>query len=209
MKDLNFKILVPAYNSERYVNDLFHRFEEMDLLDKVVVVDDGSRDNTLQICEDRKVTVLSNETNGGKGSALKKGFKEGLIDCIATDHAPHALFEKEMEFGSAPFGIIGLETALGIICTELLHTGILTIKEIVEKFSINPAKILGIGERSLKKGQDAYITIFDPDKEWTVKVDDFASKSSNSPYDGWKLKGCAVITIVKGKIVYREGEFFK
>ncbi len=141
--------------------------------------------------------------------ALKKGLKEGIIDCIATDHAPHALFEKEMEFGSAPFGIIGLETALGIACTELLHTGILTIKEIVEKFSINPAKILDLGERSLKKGQDAYITIFDPDKEWTVKVDDFASKSSNSPYDGWKLKGYPVMTIVKGKIVFREGEFFK
>ncbi|MCK4980152.1 MAG: glycosyltransferase, partial [Candidatus Delongbacteria bacterium] len=87
MKDLNFKILVPAYNSERYIIDLFHRFEEMDLLDKVVVVDDGSRDNTLQICEDRKVTVLSNETNGGKGSALKKGFSymvENKIDFFLT-----------------------------------------------------------------------------------------------------------------------------
>lgn len=75
MKDLNFKILVPAYNSERYIDDLFHRFEEMDLLDKVIVVDDGSKDKTMQICEDRKVVVLSNKTNGGKGSALKKGFK--------------------------------------------------------------------------------------------------------------------------------------
>jgi dihydroorotase len=141
--------------------------------------------------------------------ALKKGLKEGIIDCIATDHAPHALFEKEMEFGSAPFGIIGLETALGIVCTELVHKGIIDLMELVRKMSVNPAKILGIGERSLKKGQDAYITIFDPDKEWTVKVDDFASKSSNSPYDGWKLKGYPVMTIVKGKIVYREGEFFK
>ena len=75
MKELNFKILVPAYNSERYIDDLFHRFEEMGLLDKVVVVDDGSKDRTLQICKDRKVIALSNETNGGKGSALKKGFK--------------------------------------------------------------------------------------------------------------------------------------
>ncbi|TES92863.1 MAG: dihydroorotase [Candidatus Cloacimonadota bacterium] len=140
--------------------------------------------------------------------ALKKGLKEGIIDAIATDHAPHALFEKEMEFGSAPFGIIGLETALGIVCTELLHTGMLSLKEIIEKMSVNPAKILGIGKRSLKKGEEAYITVFDPEKKWTVNVDDFVSKSSNSPYGGWKLKGCAVITIVKGKIVYKEGEFF-
>lgn len=141
--------------------------------------------------------------------ALKKGLKDGIIDAIATDHAPHALFEKEMEFGSAPFGIIGLETALGIACTELVQTRILSLKELVEKMSVNPARILGIGERSLKKGQDAYLTIFDPEKEWTVNVDDFASKSTNSPYDGWKLKGYPVITIVKGKIVYREGEFLK
>jgi len=113
-----------------------------------------------------------------------------------------------MEFGSAPFGIIGLETALGIVCTELLHTGMLSLKEIIEKMSVNPAKILGIGKRSLKKGEEAYITVFDPEKKWTVNVDDFVSKSSNSPYGGWKLKGCAVITIVKGKIVYKEGEFF-
>lgn len=141
--------------------------------------------------------------------ALKKGLKEGIIDAIATDHAPHALFEKEMEFGSAPFGIIGLETALGIACTELVRTGILSLKELVEKMSVNPAKILGVGKRSLKKGEEAYITVFDPEKKWTVKVNDFVSKSNNSPYDGWKLKGSAVITIVKGKIVYREGEFFK
>ena len=141
--------------------------------------------------------------------ALKQGLKNGIIDIIATDHAPHALFEKEMEFGSAPFGIIGLETALGVCCTELFHTGILKLNNLIEKMSVNPARILGIGERSLKKGQDAYITVFDPDKEWIVNVDDFASKSSNSPYNGWKLKGYPVMTIVKGKIVYREGEFYR
>jgi len=141
--------------------------------------------------------------------ALKKGLKKGIIDAIATDHAPHALFEKEMEFGSAPFGIIGLETAIGVACTELVKTHILTLNELIEKFSVNPARILGMGERSLKQGNDAYITIFDPDKEWTVNVADFASKSSNSPYDGWKLTGYPVMTIVKGKIVYREGEFYR
>jgi len=141
--------------------------------------------------------------------ALKIGLKEGLIDCIVTDHAPHAFFEKEMEFGNAPFGIIGLETALGIVCTELIESGILSLAELVEKMSINPAKILGLGERTLKEGSDANITVFDPNKKWTVDVKKFVSKSSNSPYDGWKLKGQAVMTIVKGKIVYREGEFQK
>jgi dihydroorotase len=141
--------------------------------------------------------------------ALKKALKDGTIDVIATDHAPHALFEKEMEFGSAPFGIIGLETALGVVWTELVETGILSINELVEKMSVNPAKILGLGRRNLKKDQPANITIFDPENEWTVNVDDFVSKSSNSPYDCWKLKGNPVITMVKGKIVYREGEFFR
>lgn len=139
--------------------------------------------------------------------ALKKGLKDGTIDVIATDHAPHAIFEKEMEFGSAPFGILGLETAIGVCCTELIHTGVLSLSQLVEKMSVNPARILGIGERSLRKGETAYITVFDPNKEWTVDVDAFASKSSNSPYDGWQLKGYPVMTVVRGRIVYREGEF--
>jgi dihydroorotase len=141
--------------------------------------------------------------------ALKKGLKDGTIDAIATDHAPHAVFEKEMEFGSAPFGIIGLETAIAVCCTELVHAGILTLTQLVEKMSVFPARILGIGERSLKEGNGADITLFDPDKEWTVDVDTFASKSSNSPYDKWKLRGYPVMTIVRGRIVYREGEFCK
>jgi dihydroorotase len=139
--------------------------------------------------------------------ALKKGLKDGTLDVIASDHAPHAIFEKEMEFGSAPFGIIGLETALGVCCTELVHSGELTLSQLVEKMSVNPARILGIGERTLKQGSDAHLTVFDPEKEWTVDVGDFASKSSNSPYDRWKLKGYPVMTMVGGRIVYREGEF--
>jgi dihydroorotase len=141
--------------------------------------------------------------------ALKKGLKDGTIDVIATDHAPHAIFEKESEFGSAPFGIIGLETAIGVCCTELIHPGVLTLSQLVEKMSANPARILGIGERNLKEGADASLTIFDPEREWTVEVDEFASKSSNSPYDGRKLKGYPVMTMVRGEIVYREGEFFR
>jgi dihydroorotase len=141
--------------------------------------------------------------------ALKKGLKDGTIDVISSDHAPHAFFEKEMEFGSAPFGVIGLETALGVVCKELVHRGILSLNQLVEKMSVNPARILGLGERSLKVGQDAFITVFDPKKEWTVDSDEFVSKSSNSPYGGAKLKGLPIMTIVKGKIVYKEGEFYK
>lgn len=141
--------------------------------------------------------------------ALKKGLKEGIIDVIATDHAPHALFEKEMEFGSAPFGIVGLETALGIVYTELVKTGILTLTELIEKLSVNPAKILGIGERSLKKGNNAYITIFDPKKEWVVDKKIFVSKCANTPFDGYKLTCKPVMTIRKGDIVFREGKFYK
>lgn len=141
--------------------------------------------------------------------ALKKGLRDGTIECIATDHAPHAIFEKEMEFGNAAFGIIGLETALGVCCTELVHTGILTLNDLIEKMSVNPARILGLDERTLKQGAPAYVTVFDPEKEWTVDADEFASKSSNSPYDKWILKGSPVMTIVRGTIVYREGEFCK
>lgn len=140
--------------------------------------------------------------------ALKKGLKDGTIDVIATDHAPHAIFEKEMEFGSAPFGIIGLETAIGVCCTELLHTGVLTLSQLVEKMSVNPARILGLDERTLKKGAPAYVTTFDPEKEWTAIAEEFASKSSNSPYDRWQLKGLPIMTMVNGAIVYREGDFY-
>lgn len=168
-----------------------------------------SLDSSLLVSFDSNLKMKPPLRTKNDIEVLKNGLKEGIIDVIATDHAPHALFEKEMEFGSAPFGIIGLETALGVVWTELVDNGILSVSELIEKMSVNPAKILGLGERNLKKDQVANITIFDPEKEWTVNVDDFVSKSSNSPYNGWKLKGYTVITMVKGKIVYREGEFFR
>jgi len=139
--------------------------------------------------------------------ALKKALKDGTIDVIATDHAPHMENEKDVEFDSAPFGMIGLETALSICIMELIDTNILTWKELVEKLSVNPSKILNLKRGTLKEGAIADITIIDPKKEWVYKKENIESKSSNSPFVGKKLKGVAVDVIVGGEIVLREEKF--
>lgn len=132
-------------------------------------------------------------------AAIKQGLKDGTLDVIATDHAPHAMDEKSVEFDYAPFGIVGLETALGLVF-KLVHEGVLTITEAVRKLSLNPASILKINKGTLSVGADADITIIDPDVEWTVDSSQFKSKSRNTPFDGWKLKGRAVQTIVGGRL---------
>lgn len=137
--------------------------------------------------------------------ALREGLADGTIDCIVTDHAPHSPEEKDVEFDAAPFGIIGLETSLGLILTELYHKGVLGLKDIISLMSTNPAQILGLKGGSLKVGDPADITIIDLEKEWKVKPSQFKSKSRNTPFGGWILKGKAIATIVGGGIVYREG----
>jgi len=137
--------------------------------------------------------------------ALREGLADGTIDCIVTDHAPHSPEEKDVEFDAAPFGIIGLETSLGLILTELYHKGVLGLKDIISLMSTNPAQILGLKGGSLKVGDPADITIIDLEKEWKVKPSQFKSKSRNTPFGGWILKGKAIATIVGGEIVYREG----
>ena len=137
--------------------------------------------------------------------ALREGLADGTIDCIVTDHAPHSPEEKDVEFDAAPFGIIGLETSLGLILTELYHKGILGLKDIISLMSTNPAQILGLKGGSLKVGDPADITIIDLEREWKVKPSQFKSKSRNTPFGGWILKGKAIATIVGGEIVYREG----
>ncbi|MBM2814676.1 MAG: dihydroorotase, multifunctional complex type [Ignavibacteria bacterium] len=121
--------------------------------------------------------------------ALLTGLSDGTIDCIATDHAPHALHEKNIEFEKASCGIIGLETSFGLSMTFLVHKGILSIHQLIEKMSCNPRKILGLRDISMKEGSCAEITIFAPDKEWTVDKTKFKSRSDNTPFDGWHLKG--------------------
>jgi len=132
-------------------------------------------------------------------AAIKQGLKEGTIDVISTDHAPHGMDEKSCEFDHAPFGIVGLETALGLVL-RLVDNGLLSITEAVRKLSVNPAAVLKIGKGTLSVGADADITIIDPKAEWTVDSAQFKSRSRNTPFDGWRLKGRAVHTIVGGKI---------
>jgi len=135
-----------------------------------------------------------------------KGLKDGTIDCIATDHAPHAVEEKNVEFEAAAFGVVGLETALPLVLTELVATGSLTLKKAIEKLTSAPAKILRLNKGTLKPGSDADIVIVDIEKEFEVKAEDFASKGKNSPFIGWKLKGIPQYVIVGGKIVLSEGK---
>lgn len=137
--------------------------------------------------------------------AIKAGLKDGTIDCIVTDHAPHHIDEKNCEFGYAPNGIIGLETSLGLGIKYLVNEGVLTIEELIKKMSVNPSKILGIAKGTLGVGKTADITIFDPKKSWTVEVDKFQSKSKNSPYDGYELFGKPEYVIVSGKTVVNQG----
>ncbi|MGO8672020.1 MAG: dihydroorotase [Capsulimonadaceae bacterium] len=131
--------------------------------------------------------------------AIKAGLADGTIDAIATDHAPHAPHEKEQEFARAPFGMLGLETALGLTITHLVKPGILTLSQAIEKLSTAPARILRLSGGSIEPGAAADITVFDPDAEWTVDVNAFKSKSRNSVLHGVTLVGKPEFTLVGGK----------
>lgn len=136
--------------------------------------------------------------------AILEALKDGTIDAIATDHAPHHADEKALEYDRAPMGITGLETALGLAFNELVHKGVISLAKLVELCSSNPAKIFRLKDRgTLKAGSIADVTIIDPDLVWTYKNSDSKSKSKNSPFDNWQFTGAAVATIVGGKIVYR------
>jgi dihydroorotase len=138
--------------------------------------------------------------------ALREGLRDGTIDVIASDHAPHTPEEKAQGWKEAPMGVIGLETTVGVVFTALVHPGIITLSAAIERMSSNPAKILGIPGGSLEVGKPADITIIDLDKKWVVDPDTFASKGRNTPFKGWRLRGKAYATIVKGEVVMREGE---
>jgi dihydroorotase len=134
-------------------------------------------------------------------AAIKEGLKDGTIDCIATDHAPHHIDEKDVEFNVAMNGIIGLETSLPL-SLQLVSEGVLTVNQLIEKMSVNPSNILGLDRGSLKPGSIADITLIDPAADWTLDVDKLASKSKNSPFIGWSMKGSAAFTIVGGRVVF-------
>jgi len=134
--------------------------------------------------------------------AIKKGLLDGTIDSIATDHAPHSVEEKEVEFDFAPFGMVGLETALGLVVTELVNKKILTWPQAVAKLTINPSRILNLKGGRIKRDFPADLTIIDPKASWIVNPSQFKSKSKNSPFSGKKLWGKVYHTIVDGKVVY-------
>ena len=136
--------------------------------------------------------------------ALLEGIADGTLSILCSDHAPHADFEKEVEFDAAPFGIIGLETELGLFLDLLVHKhGKIDILRLIEMYAVEPARLLRINAGTLSIGAPADVTVIDPNLEWTVRVDKFESASRNSPFDGWKLKGRAVRTIVEGKTVWK------
>jgi dihydroorotase len=134
--------------------------------------------------------------------ALVQGIASGAVDVIATDHAPHNINDKMLEFDRAPFGIVGLETAVSLIYDRFVRTEIIPLERLVQLFSINPARILKLDRGTLAKKSWADITVLDPGLDWEVRSSEFVSRSRNTPFEGWKLRGGPVMTIVKGKIVW-------
>ena len=147
---------------------------------------------------------MSPPLRGGEDvEACIAGLRDGTIDVICTDHAPHALEKKMRELDQAPFGIVGLETALGLVVTKLIEPGVLDWPSALEKLTMNPARILGIKKGTLAIGADADVTIIDPVYEWTVDPSRFRSRSKNTPFAGWRLRGRTETVIVGGEIRYR------
>ena len=136
-------------------------------------------------------------------AALQEAVRDGTIDLVATDHAPHHYDEKEREFSDAPNGIVGLETALAVVVTHLVVPGILTWPTLVDRMSTTPARVFGLTGGTLRRGSVADVTIFDPAAEWTVNPDTFLSKGRNSPYRGKRLTGRTTCTIVGGRVVFQ------
>ena len=139
-------------------------------------------------------------------AAVYEGIVSGTIDAIATDHAPHPGSEKMQEFEKCPFGIIGLETALGLALEKLVHSGKISLMRLVELFTIGPARILHMNRGALSPGAAGDVTLFDIGRTWTYDVNRSFSKSKNSPFDGWQFRGGPVATVVAGKVVWALGQ---
>ncbi|NLC76540.1 MAG: dihydroorotase [Clostridia bacterium] len=137
--------------------------------------------------------------------ALIKGLMDGTLDVIATDHAPHAREEKEMEFAYAPFGLVGLETLVPLVVDRVINAGHLTWSEAIAKVTCNPAGILGVPGGNLGVGKAADITVIDPEKTAVVRKESFYSMGKNTPFEGWELKGWPVMTVLDGRVVMQEG----
>ncbi|HJQ70024.1 MAG TPA: dihydroorotase [Blastocatellia bacterium] len=136
-------------------------------------------------------------------AALVEAARDGVIDAIATDHAPHHADEKMLEYDRAPFGVVGLETALGVVVTELYHASSIPLTRIVEMLTAGPRRAFSLARGTLEEGAVANVTVFDPDEEWEVDPRGFKSKSRNTPFAGRRLRGKVVATFVRGKAVFR------
>ena len=137
--------------------------------------------------------------------AVRAGLKDGTLDVLATDHAPHHYDEKEQPFDDAPNGIVGLETSLGLVHTHLVRGGLIDLPTMVERMSVAPARAFGLSGGTLRKGSSGDLTVMDPEARWTVRTERFLSKSRNTPFEGWDLVGRAVLTVVGGRIVWEAG----
>ena len=162
---------------------------------------------TAQACSDYNTNYKVNPPLRSKKDidALKKAIAEGLIDALATDHAPHLQSEKELEFLAAPFGIASLECAFGLYLKALVEPGIISLSDMIRMLTAGPAKVIGIDKGTLSVGKQADVTIFDPSAEYIVDVNKWISKSTNCPYQGWQLKGKIARTIVGGEIRFSSG----
>jgi dihydroorotase len=137
--------------------------------------------------------------------AILEGLRDGTVDAIATDHAPHHRDEKELEYDQASFGITGLETGVGLALDKLVNEGLISIDRLVELCSVNPAKIFGLEDRgTLRKGAWGDVTILAPDRNWTFDVSTSKSKSRNTPFNGWSMRGAVVATIVGGRVLFEQ-----
>lgn len=166
------------------------------LLDETLIIKDGICDSNYKM---KPPLRTANDR-----LALVMGLQTGVIDCIATDHAPHSSEEKAGDFEKAPFGVIGMETAFSVIYDRLVSTGIIDLKRLIELFSTNPAKILNLqGRGEVKPGFTADLTLLNLEQPFKIKAEDFQSKSVNCPFIGWEGKGVVECTIVGGKVVYR------
>jgi dihydroorotase len=136
--------------------------------------------------------------------AVREGLRDGTLDVVATDHAPHHYDEKEAAFDDAPNGVVGLETALGLVFGHLVMGGVLDLVTMVERMSVAPARIFNLPGGTLEPGSPADVTIFDPEEEWTVDPTRFLSKSRNTPFRGWQLRGGPRYTVVGGEVVWKK-----
>jgi dihydroorotase len=134
-------------------------------------------------------------------AALRAGLAEGTIDAVATDHAPHSVLEKDLEFDNAANGVVGLETAVPLVL-RLVEEGVLTLAAAIERLTSGPARVLGLPKGTLGVGADADIAVVDPTAEWIVDPTALYSRSRNTPFKDWRMRGRVVLTVVAGKVVH-------